>query len=339
MNEVVVSCSRDAPASGASAVFRAVLYLPIYLSRKRCPVYGAVKASRVGGKGWAPTAHTYRHGTPAGVLQPARGHDLSSRWTVHAACQLSFSMVRAPRVPGRHLGCRPRVPPRHVPGAAAAPRVPRRHPGSRAPAHPAGATRHPKLAALPAHLMRRRGDCYQDTLEIPSRCESPSHLARRGSRAAAPRVPPRVPRPAPGLPKLARGRKAGSRSRHPGCRARHPGLPAPGAADRHLGCRGSAPRGGSRGAGPGCRGGSRGAGRGSRGAGRGSRGGTSGAGAPLPISGTTYGMPLPISRWSCGLGYGHTHTHTLTHAWDIGVVAVDRVAEGWARVRSAFGDG
>jgi len=28
---------------------------------------GAVKASRAGGKGWAPTAHTYRHGTPAGV--------------------------------------------------------------------------------------------------------------------------------------------------------------------------------------------------------------------------------------------------------------------------------
>ena len=94
-------------------------------------------------------------------MQPARGRDLSSRWTVHAACQLSFSMVPAPRVPHRHLGsrprvprrhpgcrprvpggqlgCRPRVPPRHVPGAGgrqlgcgpAAARAPVRHPGCR----------------------------------------------------------------------------------------------------------------------------------------------------------------------------------------------------------------
>jgi hypothetical protein len=75
---------------------------------------------------------------PRRVMQPARGHDLSSRWTVHAACQLSFSMVRATRVPGQHLGCRLRVPPRHVPGAGEpAPRVPRpRHPGRVPPRHP-----------------------------------------------------------------------------------------------------------------------------------------------------------------------------------------------------------
>ena len=159
----MVSCSRDAPASGASAVFRAVLYLPIYLSRKRCPVYGAVKASRVGGKGWAPTAHTYRHGTPAGVLQPARGHDLSSRWTVHAACQLSFSMVRAPRVPGRHLGCRPRVPPRHVPGAAPAPRVPR--PGTPRGCHAAPQTCR-AARALDAATRRLLPRYARDTLEM-----------------------------------------------------------------------------------------------------------------------------------------------------------------------------
>ena len=36
-----------------------------------------------------------------------------------------------------------------------------------------------------------------------------------------------------------------------------------------------------------------------------------------------------------------THTHTHTHSHTHGVLGwlLDRVAEGWARVRSAFGDG
>ena len=35
--------------------------------RKRCPILVRLRPpGRVGGKGWAPTAQTYRHGTPAG---------------------------------------------------------------------------------------------------------------------------------------------------------------------------------------------------------------------------------------------------------------------------------
>ena len=107
--------------------------------RKRCPILVRLRPpGRVGGKGWAPTAQTYRHGTPAGGrgMQPARGHDLSSRWTVHAACQLSFSMVRAPRVPRRP----PRVP---APGAAPA------RPGCRAPADPGCRRGTPNLPRCP----------------------------------------------------------------------------------------------------------------------------------------------------------------------------------------------
>ena len=61
--------------------------------------------------------------------------------------------------------------------------------------------------------MRRRGDCYRDTLEIRSRCESPSHLARprhrgcsnlRGGEKPGAAPAPGVPRPAaaaaPGVP-------------------------------------------------------------------------------------------------------------------------------------------
>jgi hypothetical protein len=107
----------------------------------------------------------------------------------------------------------------------------------------------------------------RDTLEIRSRCESPSHLARRDSRAAAPRVPRvasgaassgRVPVSvqATGTRHLGcRGSTARVPTRHPGCRARlpgrhpgcwarlpgrHPGCggPQPG---RHLGCRRTKP--------------------------------------------------------------------------------------------------
>ena len=46
-------------------------------------------------------------------------------------------------------------------GAGPAPRVPA--PGA-APARPGAGGRHPKLAALPARLMRRRGDCYTGAL-------------------------------------------------------------------------------------------------------------------------------------------------------------------------------
>ena len=63
------------------------------------------------------------------------------------ACQLSFSMVPAPQVPRRHLGCRgaaARVPPRHL---GPAPEVPPRHLGCRGAA-PQVPPRHPKLANL-----------------------------------------------------------------------------------------------------------------------------------------------------------------------------------------------
>jgi len=99
-------------------------------------------------------------------------------------------------------------------------------------------------------LMGRRGDCYRDTLEIRSRCDSPSHLARPGCRAAAPRVPRRHPGcrgAAPGVP--GRGTR-GAGAAAPGVRApRHPGRAgaAPGAATRGAG---PAPGAGTRGAGP-----------------------------------------------------------------------------------------
>ena len=62
----------------------------------------------------------------------------------------------------------------------------------------------------------------RDTLEIRSRCESPSHLARRDSRAAA----PRVPRVASGAASSAgAGVSAGDRHAAP----RVPGVDGPGA--------------------------------------------------------------------------------------------------------------
>ena len=69
-------------------------------------------------------------------------------------------------------------------------------------------------------LMGRRGDCYRDTLEIRSRCDSPSHLARPGCRGRGTRG---AGSPAPGT---CRG---GTRSRHPRCR--------PGTRGRHPRCR------------------------------------------------------------------------------------------------------
>ena len=149
-------------------------------------------------------------------MQPARGRDLSSRWTVHVACQLSFSMVPAPQVPRRHLGCRPQVPRRHL---RCRPQVPRRHLRCRR------GTSGPRAAPQVPPRLRRRGDCYRDTLEVRSRCESPSHLA-----------PPRHPRPAPQVPPRQPGAAPGCRARHR-VRTRGPArLPG-----RHLGCRRTIP--------------------------------------------------------------------------------------------------
>ena len=163
------------------------------------------------------------------------------------------------------LGCPPGTR-----AAAPAPRAAAPAPGL--PAAAPQTCRAPR--ALDEATRRLRGDYYRDTLEIRSRCESPSHLA-------------------PG---------AAAGPRHPGCRARHPGCPnlrggekpaagrgTPGAARGVRGCQLRVPVTGTSGAGgrrPGCR-------PGTRGAAPGCRGGTSGAGAPNPISGTTYGTPLP----------------------------------------------
>ena len=151
------------------------------------------------------------------------GFELSAHKSKHSASLVqgcTLYRVVGPQVPPRHLGCRP----------GAAPQVP---------------PRHPKLARPPS-CAETRGDCYRDTLEVRSRCESPSHLAPPRHPRPAPQVPPRqpgaaprVPRAAPGMPKLARGRKAGSRARHLRCR--------PGSRARHLRCRPGA------GAAPGCR--------------------------------------------------------------------------------------
>ena len=127
-------------------------------------------------------------------MQPARGRDLSSRWTVPVACQLSFSMVPAPQVPRRHLGCRPQVPRRHVPGAA------ERHPRCR------GGT--PGAAAAP-QVPRRHLRCRRAAPEVPvagTRSWQPQ-VPRGGTRGAAPA--PEVPRPAaraaPEVPRPAAG--------------------------------------------------------------------------------------------------------------------------------------
>ena len=46
---------------------------------------------------------------------------------------------------------------------------------------------------------------------------------------------------------------------------------------------------------------------------------------------------MKVVMWARVRTHTHTHTHSHTH----GVLGwlLDRVAEGWARVRSAFGDG
>jgi len=137
-------------------------------------------------------------------MQPARGRDLSSRWTVHVACQLSFSMVPAPQVPRRHLGCRPQVPRRHL---RCRPQVPRRHLRCRPQVPrrhvPGAAERHPRCrggtpgAAAAPQVPRRHLGCRGAAARVPPRHLGPApqvpprHL---GCRGAAPQVPPRHPK-------------------------------------------------------------------------------------------------------------------------------------------------
>ena len=134
-------------------------------------------------------------GPPPGYAASAGARSELAMWTVHVACQLSFSMVPAPQVPRRHLGCRPQVPRRHL---RCRPQVPRR--GT------SGAAAAPQTCAA-----ARRGDCYRDTLEeiateIRSRYARDVNLhrisPRRGTRARHLRCRP------------------GSRARHLGCTVR-----------------------------------------------------------------------------------------------------------------------
>ena len=197
---------------------------------------GAAPAPRVPAPGAAPAPRVPASGAGRAARVPASG----------AAPARPGCRAAAPGVPRRHLGCRgaaarvraggrsgarppPRVPRRGTPGAAAAPQT---------------------CAAARARGDCRRGDCYRDTLEVRSRCESPSHLAPprhpgRGTPGAAPAAG-RGTRGAAlrhlGRPNLRGGEKPAAGRGTPGCRARHPGLPAPGAGDRHPGCRASAAR-------------------------------------------------------------------------------------------------
>ena len=147
-----------------------------------------------------PTFFQYGAGTSGAAAAPR----------VPAPGAAAAPQVPAPGAAAARPGCRgaaPEVPRRHprcrggTSGAAAAPRVPGGGSSGAAAAPGAGTS---GAAAAPRCVPRydegRRGDCYRDTLEVRSRCESPSRISpRRGTRARHLRCRP------------------GSRARHLGC--------------------------------------------------------------------------------------------------------------------------